>query len=137
MSTSLSKDDPSWLTKGLVRALHAEALDQFGGSMGMRDEELLDRALARPRNRYARGEPSIYELAAAYCVGIVQSKPFIFIDGNKRTGLLAARAFLFRNGYRFDPEDAETVNIIRRLASGREEVETLTRWIEKHTTEHE
>ena len=124
-------DEPTWLTKKFVLSLHAETLHQFGGTTGLRDEGRLEGALYRPRNLYAYADPSRFELAAAYCHGIVRNHPFV--DGNKRTGLLAARAFLFRNGYRLDPDEAEMVQIVERVAAGEVSEEELAQWIEQNT----
>jgi len=123
-------DEPAWCSKKMVLAMHAETLQQFGGTTGLRDEGRLESALSRPQNRYAFADPSLFELAAAYCHGIVRNHPFI--DGNKRTGLLTARAFLFRNGYRLDPNEAEMVRVVERVASGEVSEEDLTQWIEQN-----
>jgi death-on-curing protein len=124
-------NEPAWLSKKLVLAMHAETLQQFGGTTGLRDEGRLESALSRPQNRYAFADPSLFELAAAYCHGIVRNHPFV--DGNKRTGLLAARAFLFRNAHRLDPEKAEMVRVVERVASGEVSEEELAQWIEQNT----
>ncbi|MFB6273454.1 MAG: type II toxin-antitoxin system death-on-curing family toxin [Salinibacter sp.] len=123
-------NEPAWLSKKLVLAVHAETLQQFGGTTGLRDEGRLESALSRPQNRYAFADPSLFELAAAYCHGIVRNHPFV--DGNKRTGLLAARAFLFRNGHRLDPDEAEMVRVVERVASGEVSEEELAQWIEQN-----
>lgn len=120
---------PRWISESLVRAVHAETLRQFGGTPGVRDQGLLESALSRPRNRHAYGDaPTLFELAAAYCTGIVRNHPFV--DGNKRTGLLAARAFLFRNGYRLVPDEDETVDVIEGVAAGNVSESELTEWME-------
>jgi death-on-curing protein len=124
-------DKPAWLPKKLVLAMHAETLQQFGGTAGLRDEGRLESALSRPQNRYTFADPSLFELAAAYCHGIVRNHPFV--DGNKRTGLLAARAFLFRNGHRIDPGEADMVRIVERVAAGEVSEEELAQWIEQNT----
>lgn len=123
------RPEPVWLTEVQVRTLHAESLALFGGSPGLRDEGLLRSALARPRHRWAYGEaPSLFELAAAYAFGI--AKNHAFVDGNKRTALLAIRAFLFRNGYLFVPDEIETVTTIEGLAAGAVDEATLATWIQ-------
>jgi death-on-curing protein len=124
-------NEPAWLSKKLVLAMHAETLQQFGGTTGLRDEGRLESALSRPQNRYTFADPSLFELAAAYCHGIVRNHPFV--DGNKRTGLLAARAFLFRNGHRLDPDEADMVRIVERVAAGEVSEEELAQWIEQNT----
>ena len=108
--------------------LHAVAVAEFGGSPGLRDEGLLESALDRPRNLLAYGDaPSVFELAAAYCSGIVKNHPFI--DGNKRAGDLAIRAFLRLNGYLYEPEEAEEVVMIVALAAGDIDEDSLAVWI--------
>jgi len=132
---SSSEEDPSgeweWLSRRLVETLHAETLSRFGGTPGLRDEGLLESALAGPKHLARYEDPSAYELAASYCEGLLQNHPFA--DGNKRTGLLAARAFLFKNGYRLVPEEAETVAVIRQVAAGELGREELAEWLEANS----
>ncbi len=112
----------------MVLGLHTIAVAEFGGSPGLRDDGLLESALDRPRNLFAYGdEPSLFQLAAAYCVGIVKNHPFI--DGNKRAGDLAIRAFLRLNGYLYEPEEAEEVVMIVALAAGEIDEAALALWI--------
>jgi death-on-curing protein len=81
-----------WLTKDMVDVFHRESLARFGGADGIRDQGLLESALARPENVHAyEPDADVFRLAAVYCHGIVKNHPFI--DGNKRTGTLAAIAF--------------------------------------------
>ncbi len=125
--------EPKWLTAQLVQAIHSQAVAEFGGSHGVRDMGLLESALDRPRNLYAYGDdPTLFDLAAAYCTGIVKNHPFI--DGNKRTGDLTARAFLFRNGSLFEPVEIDEVNMIVALAAGEIEEDDLARWISENST---
>ena len=124
--------EPVWLSESLIRALHAESLDRFGGTSGIRDQGLLESALGRPRNQFTYGDPSVHELPAAYCFGIIRNHPFV--DGNKRAGLLAARVFLFQNGYRFVPGEPETVQVIEGVAAGEVTEAELATWIESFTT---
>ncbi len=125
--------EPKWLTVQLVQAIHSQAVAEFGGSHGVRDMGLLESALDRPRNLYAYGDdPILFDLAAAYCTGIVKNHPFI--DGNKRTGDLSARAFLFRNGYLFEPDEGDEVNIIVALAAGEIEEDVLAQWMSENST---
>ncbi len=125
-----------WLTRQMVEAFHRESLARFGGADGVRDEGLLESALARPRNRAAyETDSTIFALAADYCFGIVRNHPFV--DGNKRTGLLSARVFLALNGYRFEPDEAVTVEMIRGLAAGEVDDAKLTRWLADCSTKKE
>ena len=120
--------EPIWLTEVQVRMLHAEAINLFGGAHGIRDQSLLESALGRPRNMWAFAESvSLPELAAAYGFGI--AKNHAFVDGNKRTALLAIRAFLFRNGLLFEPTEVEAVSTIEGLAAGSVKEQALADWI--------
>ena len=130
MSTP-QRDEPAWCSKKMVLSMHAETLQQFGGTKGLRDEGRLESALSRPKNRFAFTSPSLFELAAAYFHGIVRNHPFV--DGNKRTGLLAARAFLSKNGDRLDPDEDEMVRVVERVASGEVSEEELAQWIKQNT----
>lgn len=76
--------EPVWLSKVALLIIHQQQMNLFGGPAGIRDEGLLDSALARPVNLRAYGAPTLIEMAAAYAAGIVQNHPFL--DGNKRTG---------------------------------------------------
>ncbi len=128
--------EPKWLSAELVKALHVATIAAFGGSQGVRDSGLLDSALGRPRNLFAYGsDPTLFELAAAYCAGIVGNHPFI--DGNKRAGLLAARAFLFKNGYALEPEERDEVVNILALAAGEIDETVLAAWFEEFSAPRE
>ena len=128
--------EPVWLTIEIVRAIHAESVAEFGGDEALRDPGLLESALDRPRNLLAYGDnPSIHELAAAYCTGIVRNHPFM--DGNKRTGVVAAAVFLDLNGYEFRPAEADVVTMIMALAAGEIDDATLTRWFESAERKHD
>ena len=117
----------------MVLGMHAMAVAKFGGSPGLRDESLLESVLDRPRNLFACGdEPSLFELTAAYCAGIVKNHPFI--DGNKRAGDLAIRAFLRLNGYLYEPEEVEEVVMIVALAAGEVDEAVLAVWIAENAT---
>lgn len=123
---------PRWLTRAMVVALHDESIALFGGMPGIRDEGLLDSAIARPRNRDAY-EPgvSLTRLAAAYGFGLARNHPFA--DGNKRIAVLAVAVFLALNGRHFDPDEAEEVRAILALAAGELDEDALARWIEENT----
>lgn len=86
---------------------------------------------AGPKHLARYEDPSTYELAATYCEGLLQDHPYA--DGNKRAGLLAARAFLFRNGYRLEPEEAETVAAVREVAAGELGRGELAEWLETNS----
>ncbi len=121
--------EPRWLIAAEVERLHVASGERFGGATGLRDRALLESALARPRHRYAYGDqPDLFSLAAEYAFGIARNHAFL--DGNKRTALLAVRAFLFLNGQHFAPDEVETVTRMEGVADGSVDSETLARWIE-------
>ncbi len=120
--------EPLWLAIDAVRAIHQELIAEYGGSPGIRDVGLLESALARPRQLLAYGDPGLFELAAAYAFGIVRNHPFV--DGNKRTGMMAAYVFLRINGYRLEASEAEAVVVFQDLAAGEIDEAVLAKWIE-------
>jgi len=120
-------NEPFWLTRQIIVAIHDEQLAIHGGASGLRDEGMLESALDRPRNRWAYESAGLAELAAAYAFGIARNHPFI--DGNKRTSLLALYTFLGVNGIDFDLPEAEAAAMILSLAAGEVDEGGLTRWI--------
>ena len=108
---------PKWLATAVVTAIHDEAIYEFGGLAGIRDFGLLESALDRPRNRLAyEPKSTLFQLAATLCVGLANNHPFI--DGNKRTALLATRAFLFLNGFALEPTEEDEVLTMVAVAEG-------------------
>lgn len=122
--------EPNWLTRETIRAIHSLSLSWFGGGDGLRDEHALEKSLNRPLQHfsYAEPEPTVFELAAVYCSGIIKSHPFI--DGNKRTGFMAAYSFLGINGYQLTAPEEEAALQILALADSRLSEEELTHWLE-------
>ena len=94
-----------WVDKRLLLLLHDESLAEHGGASGLRDEGLLDSALARPLNQVAYGEPDFATLAAAYGVGLAKNHPFV--DGYKRAAFLSLGMFLFANSQRLAASQLE------------------------------
>lgn len=122
--------EPEWLTVTMTVAIHDEQLAIHGGLAGMRDGALLESALDRPRNKWAYENaelPELPELAAAYGYGIAKNHPFV--DGNKRTSLLAIYTFLGINGIDFIVAEADAAAMIFALAAGEVSEESLARWI--------
>ncbi len=99
--------EPNWIPKNLVFALHNKLLHRYGGSNGVRDEGLLESALSRPERLYHYEEACLYAIAASYCFRIVKNHPFI--DGNKRTGFMAAFTFLGVNGHHLIATEADAL----------------------------
>jgi death-on-curing protein len=122
-----------WLTRKMILAIHAEAVVVFGGLPGVRDMAVLDSAIDRPKNLLAyRDNPSPFDLAAALCLGIVKNHPFL--DGNKRTGLLAAHAFLLLNGQIFEPMELDEVTMMVGVADGTVDEAMLASWLAHFST---
>src|SRR4051812_26117009 len=119
--------EPFWLTRQMIIAIHDEQLAIHGGAGGLRDEGMLESALDRPRNKWAYEAAELPELAAAYAYGIARNHPFI--DGNKRTSLLALYTFLGLNGVDFIVPEANAAAMILALAAGEVSEENLARWI--------
>ncbi len=118
---------PVWLTKEIVAALHLGAIDEFGGNPGIRDDGLFESTLAHPRDLLGNGEPSLFELAAAYGFGL--AKNHAFIDGNKRVAFSAIDVFLQLNGHELTADQVEAVVVIQDLAAGTLSEEDLAKWI--------
>ncbi len=119
-----------WLSRELVLAIHDEQLAEHGGAGGVRDEGLLESALARPLNRASYGEPDVAELAALYALAIARNHPFV--DGNKRTAYVALEVFLAFNGLQFPVSDAEAVVHMLAMASGELSDDEFTAWVREH-----
>jgi death-on-curing protein len=122
--------EPTWLSYELVIAIHERQLREHGGPSGLRDQGALESALGRPKNRWAYENADMAQLAAAYAFGIAKNHPFV--DGNKRTALLALGTFLAVNDIDFTASEAEAVVMIRGLAAGEVDEATLARWIADH-----
>lgn len=106
----------SWLTREAVEIFHEEQLREHGGLAGIKDENALEAALARPLNKAAYGEPDLFELAAAYLYGIARNHPFA--DGNKRTAFVSSYVFLRLHGYRIDATQGEIIEFVLSVAAG-------------------
>ena len=119
-----------WIDPDILLAAHDEQLVEHGGASGVRDRGLFESALARPQNLAAYGEPDAAALAAAYAYGL--AKNHAFVDGNKRTSLIALEYFLELNGFTLMADDAQCVLVILSLASGAFDEDALADWIRKH-----
>jgi death on curing protein len=119
-----------WVTTDVALAAHLEQLSEHGGGTGVRDERLLESAMARPQNLLAYGEPDVAALAAAYAYGIARNHPFV--DGNKRTATVVSETFLALNGYRLKASDAELTVAFLALASGNLSEVELADWFRTH-----
>ena len=117
-----------WLRLDAVLAMHKRQIAEHGGSDGVRDLGLLESALARPLNLHAyEPDADIASLAAAYAFGIAKNHPFI--DGNKRTALVAMRTFLILNGHTLTATAEDKYLTILTLAAGDLSEEQLAEWL--------
>ena len=124
--------EPVWVSKRAVLALHSEQLAEHGGSDGMRDESLLDSALAKPQNVFAYDrDATIFRLAASYALGIARNHAFI--DGTKRTSLVVSILFLNRNGWDVEAPKEEVYDSFLGLAAGRVAEDELAEWFSAHS----
>ncbi|GAB1489788.1 type II toxin-antitoxin system death-on-curing family toxin [Opitutaceae bacterium] len=94
-------NEPLFITREWVDALHRRSLEEHGGQDGIRNENGLESALAQPRNVYHYSQGDLFDLAAAYAFHLAENQPFI--DGNKRTAVTTALAFLELNGIHTSP----------------------------------
>ena len=128
--------EPKWLSVTIARAIHSDQVREHGGSLGVRDEGLLESALERPRNRLHYGsDPGLCTLAAAYGFGIARNHPFI--DGNKRVAFQAMYVFLGLNGLRITATEPQAVDAMLALARGDLTEEALADWLGGHTAPRE
>jgi death-on-curing protein len=121
-----------WVREDVVLAVHLRQLAEHGGGEGVRDEGLLQSALARPQNllAYSAPPPDLAGLAAAYAYGIARNHPFV--DGNKRTALIVARLFLLLNGMDLVATQEEKYSTFLALAAGELSEENLANWVRTH-----
>lgn len=120
-----------WIDPAILIAAHDEQLAEHGGAPGLRDQRLFESAVARPQNLAAYGNPDAAALAAAYAFGL--AKNHAFVDGNKRTSLIALEFFLELNGFELTADDAQCVLVILSVASGAFDEDAVADWIRAHS----
>ena len=126
------KKEPRWLSIKAILAIHQDQITQHGGSYVLRDQGLLESALARPQNTFHYNPKArLVELAAAYGFGIAQNHPFV--DGNKRVAFQAMYVFLGLNGLDIDTAETQVVETMLSLASGQLTQDQLTEWLSMYT----
>lgn len=123
-----------WIDRHALVLLHDASLAEHGGSAGLRDEGLLESALARPQNLAAYGSPDFADLAATYGVGL--AKNHAFVDGNKRAAFLGVGLFLALNGYRLVAEQADATLTMLAVAAGDTDEPAFAAWIREHSRKH-
>jgi len=121
---------PSFVSKSMVLSIHARQIERFGGTPGVRDEGLLESALAQPKATFGGQflHPTISEQAAAYLYHIAMNHPFI--DGNKRTAFAVTDTFLRLNGCTLNLTDDRAYDLVMRVARGTMTKEELSREFE-------
>lgn len=122
-----------WIDRAVLIAVHDMQLAEHGGGAGLRDNHLFESALAKPKNLAAYGAPDAAALAAAYGYGL--SRNHAFVDGNKRTGLVAAELFLGLNGLRLVVADNDCVLTMLAVAAGDISEEEFAAWLRAHTVQ--
>jgi death on curing protein len=116
-----------WVDEAVVLAIHEEQIAEHGGSLGLRDSNLLQSALARPQNLMAYGEPDLADLAASYAFGL--AKNHAFVDGNKRVSLVVTETFILLNNGTPIADDAACLDIWVRLSAGQIDEAQLAIWL--------
>jgi death-on-curing protein len=117
----------------MVAMIHSAQIQEHGGSLGVRDEALIESALARPQNKWQyEPDADLFRLAAAYAYGLTKNHGFI--DGNKRVGFMATYVFLGLNGFDIDAEEPDVVLTMLDLASGSLSEEQFAQWLRAHSS---
>lgn len=123
---------PHFLTAGEILEIHRDQIERYGGSLGVRDQGLLESAMAVPRagmgGRYFHAD--IYEMAAAYLFHFVKNHPFI--DGNKRAGAMAAYTFLRLNNVSLEAPEAEFEEQVLSVAEGKIAKSAVAEFLRRH-----
>ena len=124
------RTEPEWLSLDIAFAVHDRQLAEHGGPTGVRDQGMLESALARPLNQWTYGEDDLCALAAAYAYGIARNHPFT--DGNKRTAWVFARLFLRLNSQTITFTPREAIDTVLALAAGDLTEAELADWFRAH-----
>ena len=122
--------EPKWLGVEAVLVMHEEQLAEHGGATGIRDLGLLESALARPRNAWSYGQDDLIALGALYAAGVMRNHAFV--DGNKRTGFLAAYSFLYINGLEIVADEAEVIVQCLSLAASEIDEAEFAAWLREN-----
>lgn len=124
--------EPRWISTLSAVLLQLESLAEYDGREGLRDEGMLESALARARNLCTyEGVTDLAKLAAAYAFGIARSHPFV--DGNKRAAFMSIDLFLERNEHYLQADKADTARVIFAVASGDIDEDQLAAWLNLHS----
>jgi death-on-curing protein len=128
----VKKKPPLWIEERDVLAIHDRLLALHGGAAGLRDQGLLQSALARPRQHHAYADsPKIIAMASLYTAGIVRNHPFI--DGNKRAGFVVGILFLELNGFKFTADEEGATQAVLGLAAGTIDDDAYASWVQANS----
>lgn len=118
-----------WISRAFALAIHERQLAEHGGGNGVRDEALLESALARPQQLFAYGDPppDLAALAASLAFGLARNHPFV--DGNKRTTAVACETFVILNGATLEADDLELYPVYLGLAEGSVSEDEFADWL--------
>ncbi len=120
--------EPTWLEPRLVLTMHEEQIREHGGGYGVRDQGLMESALARPQQAFHYGDQvDLFSLAAAYGHGIAKNHPFV--DGNKRTAFQCMFVFLMLNGFEINATEVDAVVTMLGVADGSLSEKDLAAWL--------
>jgi death-on-curing protein len=123
--------EPRWVSLAVVMAIHEAQIAEHGGALGVRDQGLLESALARPRQIYAYADnPELRRIAAGYAFGI--AKNHAFLDGNKRTAWVVCATFLEINGRRVSASQEDVVKTMLGVADGRLNEDEFADWLNRN-----
>ena len=117
-----------WISERIALAIHAGILSDDGGAEGILNQGLLESTLARPKNLHAYEAAGLHRLAASLGYGF--AKNHCFVDGNKRTALMAVYTFLWINGARLTAPDADATIIVLGVAEGEISEDQFAEWIQ-------
>lgn len=124
--------EPRWVSRSVTDAIHLDQLREHGGLPGVRDDNALESALARPKHKWHYDQSAeLPDLAAAYGFGLCRNHPYR--DGNKRVAFVVMVVFLELNGRDFDAEEADVVATMVALAAGSLTEAGLAAWLRSHT----
>ncbi len=124
-------NEPTWLQRIWVDAVHFQQMQRFGGRYGVLEEGIIEAALARPRNLWAYNDVTdLATLAAAYAYGLTRGHGYV--DGNKRVGFVAMAIFLDLNGWSLEAPEPEVVHVMLAVASGELSEADLAVWVRGH-----
>ena len=128
----MTRPEPRWLGRLAIDEAHFRQIREHGGAHGVRDENALESALARPRQRWRyTSEARLADLAAAYAFGLIRDHPYV--DGNKRIALVAMAAFLDRNGIELTASNGEALSAMLAVAAGDMAEGELAEWVDAHS----